>query len=171
MGSNKLKLLAISDTHLGEETSLLSFPILRERDNGTPVTDRQELVVCGGLGEPFRNSDPQIAEIVKDNAGLGHEVTLLDPVGLYLDSLLSAGMETRDDAAAAEFWRIERGTPDHAVRASFAVPEERGYVVGDIKVDGLPITRGAQVADKVRIRIGAVVKPGDHQPLRRRCVE
>ena len=26
MGSNKLKLLAISDTHLGEETSLLSFP-------------------------------------------------------------------------------------------------------------------------------------------------
>jgi hypothetical protein len=26
MGSHKLKLLAISDTHLGEETSLLSFP-------------------------------------------------------------------------------------------------------------------------------------------------
>ena len=26
MGSNKLTLLAISDTHLGEETSLLSFP-------------------------------------------------------------------------------------------------------------------------------------------------
>jgi sensor histidine kinase regulating citrate/malate metabolism len=65
----------------------------------------------------------------------------------------------------------ERGTPDHAVRASFAVLEERGYVVGDIKVDGLPITRGAHVADKVRIRIGAIVKPGDHQPARRRCVE
>jgi len=145
--------------------------ILRERDDGTPVTDRQELVVCGGLGEPFRNSDPQIAEIVNDAAGLGNEITLLDPVGLYLDDLQSAGMETLDGADAAEFWRVERGAPDHAVRASFAVPEDRGYVVGDIKLHGRPITRGAQVADEVRIRIGAGVKPGDHQPVRRRCGE
>jgi hypothetical protein len=142
--------------------------ILRERD-GNPVTDRQELVVCGGLGNPFRNSDPQIAEIVNDAASSGNEITLLDPVGLYLDGLQSAGMETPDDADAAEFWRVERGTPGHAVRASFAVPEDLDYVVGDIKVNGLPITRGAQVADEVRVRIGAVVKPADHQPVRSPC--
>ena len=159
-----------SNTHFAAITLVAQATILRERDDGTPVTDRQELVVCGGLGEPFRNSDPQIAEIVNGAAGLGNDITLLDPAGLYLDGLLSAGMETLDDADAAEFWRVERGAPDHAVRASFAVPEERGYVVGDIKVDGLPITRGAQVADKVRIRIGAVVKPGDHQPARSRCM-
>ena len=145
--------------------------ILRERDDGKPVTDRQELVVCGGLGNQFRSSDPQIAEIVNDAAALGDEITLLDPVGLYLDRLLSAGMETPDGADAAEFWQVERGAPGHAVRASFAVPEDRGYVVGDIKIDGRPITRGAQVADRVRVRIGAVVKPGDHQPVRRRCVK
>ena len=143
--------------------------ILRERDDGTLVTDRQELVVCGGLGNPFRNSDPQIAEIVNAAASSGDEITLLDPVGLYLDGLLSAGIETPDGADAAEFWEVERGSPRHAVRASFAVPEERDYVVGDIKVNGNLITRGAQVADKVRVRIGAVVKPGNHQPVRRPC--
>ncbi len=145
--------------------------ILRERDDGTPVTDRQELVRCGGLGEPCRNSDPQIAEIVNRAAGSRMEVTLLDPVGLYLDGLLSAGMETPDGADAAEFWQVERGTAGHAVRASFAVPEDRDYVVGDIKINGRPIARGAQVADEVRVRIGAVVKPGDHHPVRRRCGE
>lgn len=142
---------------------------LRAREDGTPITDRQELVACAGLGDPFRNSDPQIAEIVNDAAALGNELTLLDPIGLYLDGLLSAGMETPDHADAAEFWRIERGTAAHAVRASFAVPEGRDYVVGDIKISGRPITRGAQVADKVRVRIGAVAKPGDHQPARRPC--
>jgi hypothetical protein len=143
--------------------------ILREREDGTPVTDRQELVACARLGDPFRNSDPQIAEVVNDAATLGNEVALLDPVGLYLDGLQSAGMETPDGADAAEFWQVERGAPGHAVRASFEVPEGHGFVVGDIKIDGRPIARGAQVADKVRVRIGAVVKPGDHQPVRLRC--
>jgi hypothetical protein len=143
--------------------------ILREREDGRPVTDRQELVRCARLGEPFRNSDPQIAEIVNGAATLGKAITLLDPMGLYLDGLLSAGIETPDGADAAEFWQVERGAPGHAVRASFAVPEDRGYVVGDVKVNGLPITFGAQVADNVRIRIGAVVKPGDHQPVRHPC--
>ena len=57
----------------------------------------------------------------------------------------------------------------HAVRASFAVPEDRGYVVGDMKVNGVHITFGAQVADEVRVRIGAVVKSGNHQPVRLPC--
>jgi hypothetical protein len=143
--------------------------ILREREDGTLVTDRQDLVVCGKLGNPFRNSDPQIAEIVNDAASSGDEITLLDPMGLYLDELQSAGMKTPDGADAAEFWQVERGAPGHAVRASFAVPEDRDYVVGDIKVNGLPVTFGAQVADKVRVRIGAVVKPADHQPVKQPC--
>lgn len=163
--------------HLVQQTNTLGAAIrlvaestiLRAREDGTPVTDRQELVVCARLGDPFRNSDPQIAEIVNKAAALGDDITLLDPAGLYLDELQSAGMETPDGADAAEFWNIERGAPDNAVRASFVVPEDRGYVVGDIRVNGLPITFGAQVADKVRVRIGAVVKPGDHRPVRRPC--
>lgn len=144
--------------------------VLRRRADGTPVTDRQELVACGDLGEPFRNSDPQIAEIVNDAAALGTEITLLDPIGLYLDGLLTAGMQTPDGADAAEFWHRERGEPGHVVRAAFWVPDDRGYTVGDIKVNGRQINRGAQIADKVRVRTHAVVKPGGHQPIRQPCV-
>lgn len=168
----RLAHLVQRSNNLGAAVQLVAeATVLRKRDDGTPVTDRQELVACGGLGDPFRNSDPQIAEIVNDAAALGTEVTMLEPVGLYLDGLLSGGIETPDGADAADFWHIERGTPAHAVRATFAVPEGRGYVVGDIKVNGRPITRGAQVADKVRIRTHAVVKPGNHQPERRLCGE
>lgn len=164
-------LVQVNNTLGAAITLVAESTILRAREDGTPVTDRQELVVCARLGDPFRNSDPQIAEIVNDAAASGNEITMLDPVGLYLDGLLSAGIETPDGAAAADFWQAERGAPGHAVRASFAVPEDRGYVVGDIKINGRPITRGAQVADKVRVRIGATVKPADHRPVRRRCGE
>jgi hypothetical protein len=143
--------------------------ILRRRADGTPVTDRQELVVCAGLGDPFRNSDPQVAEIVNDAAALGKAVTLADPSGLYLDGLLSAGIQTPDGADAADFWHIERGTPEYALRASFAVPQGHGYTVGDIKIGGRPIEFGAQVADKVRVRVSALAKPADHAPERRPC--
>lgn len=162
--------LVQADNTLGAAVKLLAdATVLRQRADGTPVTDRQELVVCGGLGNPFRNSDPQIAEVVNDAVTLGSEVTLLDPCGIYLDALISAGMKTPDDTDAATFWTIERGTPEHTVRASFAVPEETGYTVGDITIGGRPIERGAQVADKVRVRIQAVVKPGNHVPTRRPC--
>jgi hypothetical protein len=144
--------------------------ILRHDSDGKPVTDRQQLVRCGGLGHAFRNSDPQIAEIVNDAAALGAEITLLDPFGLYLDGLQSAGMQTPDGADAAAFWQIERGTREHALRASFAVPEDRGYSVGDIMINGRAIDFGAQVADKVRIRLSALAKPATHEPVRRPCV-
>lgn len=168
--SGRLAHLIQQNNTLGAAVTLVAeATILRRRADGTPVTDRQELVICGRLGDPFRNSDPQIAEIVNDAAALGTEVTLLDPLGLYLDGLISAGMETPDGTDAATFWHIERGTPEHAVRASFAVPAELGYAVGDIRIGGRPISFGAQVADKVRVRITAVAKPGGHQPTRRPC--
>ena len=54
---------------------------------------------------------------------------------------------------------MERQTADHAVRASFAVRGEP-YVAGDLEIDGLPITRGGQQADKVRVRLDTFAKPG-----------
>jgi hypothetical protein len=145
--------------------------VLRERD-GQPVTNRQELVECGRLGEPLRNSDPQIASAVNDAAANGSEVTLADPIGLYLDGLMTGGMETPDDADPGAFWKIERGADDHALRATYEVPpeEDRGYVVGDITIDGQEIAFGGQLAIRVRVRLDAVVKPGDHQPVRQPCV-
>lgn len=144
--------------------------VLRQRTDGIPVTDRSELVMCGGLGEVLRNSDPQIAEIVNDSAALGNSISLADPVGLYLDGLQSGGMITPDGADANDFWIVERGTDEFAVRARFAVPAERGYGVQDIVVNGRPIAFGAQIADKVRVRVQALEIPGGHQETRQPCV-
>jgi hypothetical protein len=145
--------------------------VLRERD-GQPVTNRQELVECGRLGEPLRNSDPQIASAVNDAAANGNEVTLADPIGLYIDGLMTGGMETPDDADPGVFWKIVRGDGGHGLRATYEVPpeENRGYVVGDITIDGQPIAFGGQLAIRVRVRLDAVVKPGDHQPDRQPCI-
>lgn len=144
--------------------------VLRHDGDGQPIMDRHQLVVCSDLGAPLRNSDPQIAQVVNDAVAEGFEVTLKDPLGLYLDGLQAAGIVATDGTDAAEFWHIERGTEDHTLRASFAVPPGKDYVVGDLTIDGRPITRGGQVADKVRVRLDAFAKPGGTVPARQPCV-
>lgn len=144
--------------------------IPRIEADGTPVGTKQRLVECGGLGNPLRNSDPQIAAIVNAAARSGAEITLADPIGLYIDGLMTGGMATPDGANPASFWTVERGKRGHAVRAVFEVPRERKYTVGDIMVGGQPIKWGGQVAQRVRIRIDALVKPGAHKPKAQPCV-
>jgi hypothetical protein len=144
--------------------------VLRVDANGRPVTNQQALVRCSGLGEPLRNSDPQIASAVNVAARQGDEITLADPPGLHLGTPLTAGMVTPDGANAARFWKIERGDPQHALRARFEVPRNRGYVVGDIEIGGRRIEFGGQVADRVPVWIQVIIKPGRHRPRPRRCV-
>jgi hypothetical protein len=143
--------------------------VLRKDAAGEPVTSAMALVRCGRLGEPRRNSDPQIAAAVNDAAATGAEVSLQDPLGLYIDRLLIGGMETPDGTDPATFWTIERGTPEHTLRASYAVPADRGYRVGDITSDGRKLQFGAQLADRVSIRLTGLVRPADHHPVRRPC--
>ena len=142
--------------------------VLRVKD-GQPVTNQQELVACAGLGNPLRNSDPQIASAVNVAAGEGDEITLTDPLGLHLGRPLTAGMVTPDGADAARFWKIERGDAEHTLRARFEVPASRGYVVGDIEIGGRPIEFGGQLADRVQVWVKATVKKGDHKPKPMPC--
>jgi hypothetical protein len=89
----------------------------------------------------------------------GSDVSLADPPGLYLDSLVAAGLETPNGTDPHDFWHVERGDSDHAVRASFEVPEELGYSVGDITIGGRTRDFGAQLAERVHVRIEALGKP------------
>jgi hypothetical protein len=144
--------------------------VLRRDRFGDPVTSAMALVRCGGLGEPRRNSDPQIAAAVNDAAATGAEISLQDPFGLYLDRFLVGGLARPDGGDPAEFWTIERGTPEHALRAGYAVPPALGFRVGDMTADGRPIEFGAQLADRVRVRLTAVVRPAGHRPERQPCI-
>ena len=49
------------------------------------------------------------------------------------------------------------------------MPASRGYVVGDIRIGGRPIEFGGQVADRVQVWVKALVKPGNHKPVPKRC--
>jgi hypothetical protein len=156
--------------NLGAAVDLVANATVPRARNGRPVTNQQELVRCARLGEPLRNSDPQIASAVNAAAREGNEITLADPLGLYLGPPLTAGMATPDGADAAEFWTIERGDREHTVRARFEVPAGHGYVVGDITTGGRPIRFGGQVAERVQVWIKALIRDADHAPRARPCV-
>jgi hypothetical protein len=162
----------IQDTNnLGAAVALAATATILREDDGRPVTDQQHLVRCGQLGEPDRNSDPQIAAAVNDLAGQGADITLEDPMGLYIDGLLTGEMEAPGGEDAAEFWTIERGTQDRTLRASYEVPEGLGFTVSDIRIGGRPIEFGAQLADHVQVKLTAIAsRLGSHSPERQPCV-
>jgi hypothetical protein len=151
------------NNNLGAAVALVAEATVPRETGGVAVTTKQELAQCAGLGNQFRNSDPQIAAIVNGAARTGAEVTLGDPPGLYIDELNTAAIQTPDNEDPLSFWTIERGSPEYALRASFHVPPERGYKTGDITVAGRPLQFGAQLADRVVIRVSGLVKPGQHR--------
>jgi hypothetical protein len=163
--------------HLMQDTNTLfaaivlaaQATVLRHDADGEPVTSAMALVRCGRLGEPRRNSDPQIAAAVNDAAATGAEISLQDPFGLYIDRLLLGGLRRPDGGNPAEFWTIERGTPQHTLRASYAVPPALGFRVGDMTADGRRIEFGAQLAERVVVRLTALVRPAGHRPRRQPC--
>ncbi len=142
--------------------------VLRQRD-GVPVVKQQALVQCAGLGNHLRHSDPQIAGAINNLAGQGFDITLTDPIGIYIAGIDLAEMVAPDEADVAEFWAIERGDQDRALRASFRVPEERGYTVSNVELAGQPIAFGAQLAERVEIKIRATAKDAGQQAERKPC--
>jgi hypothetical protein len=56
-------------------------------DNGQLLTDADELIQCAKYGQPGRASDPHVGSDVNELARNGFAITLLNPVGLYIDSL------------------------------------------------------------------------------------
>ena len=59
--------------------------------DGREITDAQELIRCSRYGEPGRNSDPHIGEQVNALARQRADITLNNPVGLYLHDFNPVG--------------------------------------------------------------------------------
>lgn len=130
--------------------------VLRKHD-GQPVTDQQQLIKCSQYGQAGRNSDPLIGfsvnQLVFKNKAF---ITFDNPVGLFFHSLDTSGWVTPDRTSAQTFWKYTRGTAERPVRAVFEVPSDKGYVVGDIKINDENIKYGGQIADSIRIKLTAV---------------
>ena len=155
--------------NLGAAIDLVARATVLRVKNGEPVTNQQELVRCAALGNPLRNSDPQIASAVNVAAGEGDEIALADPLGLHLGRPLTAGMVTPDGADAARFWKIERGDKEHTLRARFEVPA-KPRLRRRRHQDGRAPDRVRRAGRRPRAGLGqGVVKQGDHKPVPKRC--
>ena len=72
------------------------------------------------------------------------DLLLLRPVG---------ARSGRERVTPLAYWRVMRGTSQKALRAVYEVPAEKGFVVGDIKINGQKIGFGAQITDSVTIKL------------------
>jgi len=95
----------------------------------------------------------------------GHRVAVADPVGLYIDGWDDTGWTKPDGSPVGNYWRITRGGPGLALRVEYEVPkdveETEGFVVGDIRIGGRPITYGGQIAEHMTAALPIVVYRGE----------
>jgi hypothetical protein len=143
--------------------------IVRDGKDG-PLANASDLIACGVVGGPGRNSDPLIIKEVNERARRKASVSFVDPIGLYLGGLNTAGWKAPDGADPQSFWKVTRGDANHAVRAVYAVPKSRNYTVGDITIDGEPIGSPSQIAERVTVKVVAVAhRFGKSSVPARRC--
>jgi hypothetical protein len=126
--------------------------IVRDGPDGR-LTNANDLIRCGVAADADRNSDPLIVSEVNTLARKRADITLADPVGLYLDGLQTAGWVAPDGADPQTFWTITRGDADHAVRAEFAVADGHEYTVSDITINGQRITSPSQIAEGIEVKV------------------
>ncbi|MFF2041754.1 hypothetical protein ACFVVX_15070 [Kitasatospora sp. NPDC058170] len=141
---------------LGAEIELAAAATIVRIIDGEELTTEQQLIQCGMYGVPERNSDPHIGGAVNEIARQKADISLADPVGLYFNDLSTDGWATPDGSDPKAYWTYVRGDASHPVRAVYEVPQDQGFTVGDITINGKPIQFGAQIADFITIKLTAV---------------
>jgi hypothetical protein len=98
--------------------------------------------------------------IIREVAALGRsgfDITVHDPVGLYIDGWNDTGWTKPDGSPVGDYWRITRGRPGAVLRLEYEVPYEEGFVVGDILIGGRSVLHGGQLAEHMTSSLQAVV--------------
>jgi hypothetical protein len=138
---------------LGAEIEIVAAATVLRLIDGRLLSGEAELIECGRYGVPERNSDPHIGGEVNALARQNADVTIQNPVGLYIAGLSTVDFSTPDGSDPQDYWRIVRGTADRGLRAVYEVPGDKGFVVGDITIAGEPIDFGAQITDFIQIKV------------------
>ena len=127
--------------------------VLRHNARGELVVQPEALIACSGYGGPNRNSDPTIGATVNALARLGAMVTLVNPVGLYMDHIDLTGWHAPHGIAPQDCVKIVRGSARMIERLVIEVPAETGVTVGDLTIGGEPINFGGQIAECVTVKL------------------
>ncbi len=138
--------------------------------------DANTLICCSKYGRRFRHSDPHIGQNVYQAVQEGLEVTLLNPVGLYLQEPLYQYFElpanAPKDAKIQDCFKFVRGEvhnkPDQLAYPNnmilhmiMEIPEswDQSITLEDFKVFGTKITYGSQVMETIKVQLAAAGKP------------
>jgi hypothetical protein len=157
---------------IGAEVKLgADATVLYSRGDGTPVTSPDELICCARYGGPNRNSDPTIGATVNALARLGAMVTLVNPVGLYMDDIDTSGWWLPDGISPADCLRIVRGDPGRIERLVVEVPAETGRTLSDLLIGGVPLIYGGQIAECITVKLtGGACAIGSVKNLTAQCI-
>ena len=147
-----MHLVQVNNT-LGAEIDIAVRATIIRKINGTVLTGERELIDCGQYGDPDRNSDPHIGAQVNMIARKDAFVAVANPVALYIAGFAPLGWQTPDGSDPKDFWKIVRGDAAHGLRAVYEVPAAKGFTVGDITINGLPIAFGGQIVDFITIKL------------------
>lgn len=129
--------------------------IVRLNPDGSPKTSAAELIRCGAYGAPERHSDPHIGDRVNALARARADITLADPVGLYLDSdgLDLSQWALPDGSAPDTLVTYTRGSPGHWLRMVVKAPTDADFLLADVTINGRTIDYGAQIVDCMRVKL------------------
>ena len=146
--------LAAPPNSLSAEAKLgADATVLRGSASGQPVATADALVCCAGYGGPERNSDPTIGAAVNALARLGAMITLVNPVGLYMDHIDLSGWEVPDGIDPHDCVNIIRGKPGMIERMVVEVPAGSSRFVSDITIGGEPVRYGGQIAECITVKL------------------
>ncbi len=149
---------------LGAEIRLGADATVPRQKRGRPVADPDALICCAGYGGANRASDPTIGSSVNELAWLGFYLALRNPVGLYMHHLDMSGFTKPDGSPIEpEYFQTLRGDAGQGLieHAVFEVPAGEGFTISDLRIGGVPIQRGSQIAEHITVNLVAqAAQPG-----------
>jgi hypothetical protein len=162
---------------LGAEIYLgAAATILREVD-GKILTDPNALICAAQYGQIHRNSDPRIGQsvnmLVQQHA---IQVSLTNPIALYgqepdfsvFQMPANANKTIQDCYQIVRGLKVSTGTdfyPNNMILHSrFAVPDGANFTLSDIKINGVSLTWGSQLANTFKVQLaGTGIAPASGQ--------
>jgi hypothetical protein len=143
---------------LGAEINLAAQATISRKDNkGNRVTDVRRFACASDFRDVNRSSDPNIGSGVNltiwpSTAGSKvKSITLADPVGLYIDDIDKGAITDEHGDVQPGWFKIERGVSGHGLMAVFKAPASSRIGMDKIRLEGLPVEYGGQLADKIRM--------------------
>lgn len=150
-------------------------------------TNANALLCCAQYGQPHRNSDPTIGQnaniAVAGSAGTLNQISLADPIGLYIQMPSFAGWKLPPNAPSgaqpSDYWTIKRGvaslpgfpaSANFILHATYEVPADQGFTVSDITINGVNIQWAAQIAATFQVALFPLPIPTTDTQEASKCV-